>query len=679
MADKRAENWADGRANQGANHRTKHWANHWAKRRAEPTAHTGWVRALRNALVLAVLLISPLANAEQTWKINIKNGDIQEFVRQVAQITGKTFIIDPRLKGDVTVLSNSSMDANAVYELFLSVLRVHNFTATESGDVVRIQQNALGKQTPGARGNLSEIAPEELVTRVISAQNVASEELLKILRPLIPQYGHIAAVQEPNIVIISDHADNILRLQRIIRQIDVADEEELVVRPLEHAWVGSVVAILEKVAPDQIGRAAKGPQRVRLIANENNNTLMVKGNARPTAEILKLVDQLDKPTTAKGSTQVFTLNHADAATVADILSGIITESAAAGQQEEGAQPTTIKADESLNAIVVKADPSKFGEIRELIAALDVRRSQVLIEAAIVEVSIEDTQDLGVELAAVDARGETLPLVTTSTNGTIANLIGQLVPDAEGNVDVLTGLGSLTTPTLAAAKIDADAISFGAVIQAIATNRDANLLSTPSIMTLDNQEAKIVVGNEVPFRTGSFTTNTDGANNPFTTIQREDVGLQLTVTPQVNESSTVRLEVAQEVSNIVPGTNIGSTGASDIVTSKRSIETVILADDKQTIVLGGLMQDDVTATIRKVPLLGDIPVLGNLFKTRNNTQTKRNLLVFLRPTVIRNLEDADAATQAKYQRIYEVEIQSIGRGYDSVDDLVEGRRSPPREG
>ena len=625
--------------------------------------------------VFALMLLPAGANAEQTWKINIKNGDIQEFVRQVAQITGKTFIIDPRLKGDVTVLSNTSMDADSVYALFLSVLRVHNFTATASGNVVRIQQNALGKQTPGVQGNLAKVPPEELVTRVISAQNVASSELLKILRPLIPQYGHIASVDQPNIVIISDHADNIIRLQRIIRQIDVADEEELIVRPLEHAWVGTVVATLEKVAPDQIGRAAKGPQKVTLIANENNNTLMVRGNARPAAEILKLVEQLDQPTTARGSTRVIYLNHADAKAVGDILSGIIGEEGG-GSQSEGAQPTTIKADESLNAIVVKADPSKFGEIQDLVAALDIRRSQVLIEAAIVEVSVDDELNLGVEMAAGDARGETLPLASTSTNGTIGNLVGALIPEAEGNVDVLGGLASLTSPTLAAAKIDANAISFGAVITALATNQDANLLSTPSVMTLDNQEAKITVGNEVPFRTGSFTTNTDGANNPFTTIQREDVGLQLTVTPQVNEGSTVRLEIAQEVSNIVSGVNIGSNGASDLITSKRTIETVVLADDKQTVVLGGLMQDDVTKTVNKVPLLGDIPVLGNLFKSRNKTRVKRNLLVFLRPTVIRNLEDADAATQAKFNRIYEVEIESIGRAYDSIDDLVEGKRANP---
>ncbi len=638
-------------------------------------ARTSFARML---FVLALCCAGGLGTSsalaqEQTWKINIKNADIQEFVAQVAEITGKTFIIDPRLKGNVTVMSNTSMDRDAVYALFLSVLRVHNFTATSSGtgEVVRIQQNAMGKQTPGARGDLSEVAPEELVTRVVAAQNVDSAELMKILRPLIPQYGHIAAVATPNIVIISDHADNIIRLMRIIRQIDVADEDDMIVVPMKDAWVGTVVALLERVAPDQIGRSAKGPQKIQLIANERNNTLIVKGKSRPVAEVLKLIEKLDQPATAGGSTQVLPLSHAQATEVAEILNGL----SEGGTQEEGAQQTNIQADESLNAIVVKADPGRIAEIKELVAALDVRRSQVLIEAAIVEVSISDTSNLGVEMAAADGRGESVPLVSTSLDGTIGSLIGGLLPEDGEEINVLSGLAGLNSPTFAAAKIDADGISFGAVINALATNTDANLLSTPSILTLDNQEAKIVVANEVPFRTGSFTTQADGANNPFTTIQREDVGLQLTVTPHVHDGEAVRLEVSQEVSNVVDsGITIGSSGFSDVVTSKRTIDTVILADDKQTIVLGGLIQDDISDSVRKVPLLGDIPVLGNLFKSRNKSRTKRNLLVFLRPTVIRNKDDANNVTARKYSDIWEVEIESrAGSGYENLDAVVEGRR------
>jgi len=244
------------------------------------------------ALTIAILGLSiPQAWAQEgTFRMTAKNADINEFVAQVAEITGKTFVIDPRLKGNVTVISDESMDKDGVYALFLSVLRLHNFTAVPSGDVIRIQQNATGKQTPGARGDLSAVAPEELVTRVIAAQNVDSAELVKILRPLIPQYGHIASVAQPNVVIISDHADNILRLKQIIANIDVSDEEDVVMVPLKDAWVGTVVDILERVAPDQIGRNANGPQRIQIIANERNNSMVIRGKPRPIAEVLKIVE-----------------------------------------------------------------------------------------------------------------------------------------------------------------------------------------------------------------------------------------------------------------------------------------------------------------------------------------------------------------------------------------------------
>lgn len=645
--------------------------NRWRARAARPSPAS--IRqlikqrtlSLMVPALIACLLAAPSHAQPQNWKINIKNADIHEFVSQVAEITGKTFVIDPRLKGNVTVISNVSLDQEGVYALFLSVLRVHNFTATESGQVVRIQQQATGKQTPGARGALSEVAPEELVTRVIAAQNVESAELVKILRPLIPQYGHIAAVAQPNVVIISDHADNILRLREMIQQIDVSDEEQIIMVPLKEAWVGTVVAILEKVAPDQLGRSAKGPQRIQLIANERNNSLVIKGKPRPIAEVMKLVEQLDQPATTSGSTQVIYLKHSDATEVAELLTGLVGEERQG--EDAGAQPLKIQADESLNAVVVRSDPGTMAEILDIIEKLDVRRAQVLIEAAIVELRVDDTKSLGVEFATADGRGETLPLATTSLNGAIGSLLGNLIGDS-GQVDLLGAVGGLTQPTIAAAKIDVDGISFGAILTAIQTNTDANLLSTPSILTLDNQEAKIVVGQEVPFRTGSFTTTTDGANNPFQTIQREDVGLQLTVTPHVHDGNSVRLEVSQEVESVVDSAAIGAGGFSDVVTSKRNLETTILADDGQTIVLGGLIQDDVTSTVRRVPLLGSIPYIGRLFRSDTKTRRKLNLLVFLRPTVIRNDKQAVATSLRKYQDIWEVEINSEPNTPPSVQDI-----------
>ena len=609
---------------------------------------------------------------EPTWKINTaKNIDIHQFINQISSITGKTFVVDPKLRGQVTVISDAPLDKDGVYELFLSVLRLQNYTAVPSGNLVKIQQSATGKQAPGLSGDLESLAPEGLVTRVIRAQNVEATELVKILRPLIPQYGHIGAVVKSNILIISDHADNVARLKKLVKEIDIADEEEVVMLPLKEAWVGNVVALLEKLAPEQIGKGATGPQKVQIIANERNNSLVMKGNKRPLTEVIRLVEKLDKPATTADSTQVIILKYADATEAANILNALITGRRKTEESEQQSEETIIQADPSLNAVVVRTDPGTMGEILDIVEKLDIRRPQVLIEAAIVEVSIDESKKIGIEMAGADAREGSIPLISTSLEGVIGSLIGGLLPEGESDqVNVLSGLASVSSPTLAAAKIDRNAISFGAVVSALATNSDANLLSTPSILTLDNQEARILVGREVPFRTGSFTTTGDGTSNPFNTVQREDVGVELTVTPHVHNGSEVRLEVAQQITNVI-NTPVGGNAFADVVTSKRTIETTILAEDRQTIVLGGLIQDDINISNNRVPFVGDIPLFGNLFKARGKQQVKTNLLVFLRPTVLRTQDDAEDLSASKYNSIWEVEIESTN--HQSFDDLFKGIR------
>ena len=590
-------------------------------------------------LVLSFAIASaPLAaadNDQQTWQMATKRADIQEFVAQVAKITGKTFIVDPKLKGQVTVISDTPLGKDGVYALFLSVLRLQNYTAVPSGDVIRIQQSATGKQTPGVLGRPEAAAPEELMTEVIAVQNTESSELLKLLRPLIPQYGHIGSVSSPNVVIISDHADNILRLKKLIREIDVADEDEVVMVPLKEAWVGSVASILEKVAPDQIGSGAKGPTKVQVIANERNNSLVLRGKPRPIAEVIKIIDKLDRPATTTDATQVVLLSHADAENISKILSSVVGKNSSGNNS--ASQDITIAADTTLNAIVVKADPGTMSEILALLEKLDTPRAQVMIEAAIVEVTMDADSSLGVEMAAGDQRGDSAPLISTSLNGVISSLLAGAIADGDNRISVLEGLASLTSPTIAGAKIDTDGVSFGAVINAIATNSDANLLSTPSILTLDNQEAKILVGREVPFRTGSFSTTGDGASNPFTTVNRQDVGVELVVTPHVFENNDVRLEISQNITNVL-NTAVGGSGFADVVTSKRTIETTVLAADGQTIVLGGLIQDDINNTNNRIPVLGKIPLLGTLFRSTSKERTKTNLLVFLRPTILQSTEN-----------------------------------------
>ena len=633
------------------------------------------ISSIRKALLLcaAFLSLSALAaeiqESESTWQMATKNADIQEFVAQVARITGKTFIVDPKLKGQVNVISETPLGKQGVYELFLSVLRLQNYTAIPSGNVIRIQQSATGKQTPGALGGLSAAAPEELVTQIIAVQNVKSEDLLKILRPLIPQYGHIGSVSEPNVVIISDHADNIRRLKQIISDIDVAETNEIVMFPLKEAWVGDIVEILEKVAPKQVGTSATGPQKVQLIANERNNSLVLKGQSRPIADLLEIIEQLDQPATTKDATQVILLSHADAENVGKILQSILGNLGSSQSSGNASDKINVQADSSLNALIIKADPGAMGEILNIVEKLDSPRAQVLIEAAIVEVTLNDDLSFGTEIAAGDQRGQSVPLISTSLNGSIQSLLGGVIDtNNPGAVSVVQGLATMSGPTLAAAKLDLDGISFGAVITALSTNSDANLLSTPSIITLDNNEAKILVGREVPFRTGSFTTTGNGSSNPFTTVNRQDVGVELLVTPHVFNGNEVRLDVVQNISNVLP-TAVGGSTFADVVTSKRTIETTVLAGDGETIVLGGLIQDDVTETNRKVPLLGSIPILGNLFKSRTTARVKTNLLVFIRPTIISDSEQATILTNEKYSGIWEL---TSDKKKLSTEDTTEGR-------
>jgi len=622
-----------------------------------------------STLLLLSLVLSLPAASQENWKINLKNADIREFVTQVSAITGKSFIVDPRVKGNVTVISNTSMDTPAVYELFLAVLRVHGFAAVPSGNVVRIVQQVLAKQSGNPQDFSTENPGEELVTQVLSVKNTDSNELVKILRPLIPQYGHIAGLSEPNALIISDHAENIARLTQIINRIDIADNSTTRIIRLQNAWIEDVVSLLEQLAPEQMGKGAKGPNRVMIVASERTNSLIIKGEPETLDKVARLVGELDVPANRGGTIQVVRLAHSDAVQLAEILKNLIADKSPKDSASQ-AIATSIQADESLNALVIRADPATMAELKEIIARLDIRRLQVLIEAAIVEVTSDFTRTLGTELAIGDVSGSALPVGVTAPSGTLASVLANLAA-GDGQLSSVPDLGS--TPLLAAAK-RSSGVNFGVIVRALSANSDVNLLSTPSITTMDNEQAKIVVGQNVPFRTGSTTSGSNGASNPFTTIQREDVGLTLEVTPHVHDGALVRLEIHQEVSEVDKTSlaSIGSDGSADLITNKRTIDTTVLADDREVIILGGLIRDKITDVSSGVPLLKDIPILGRLFKSSNKIREKQNLLVFLRPTVLATKEDVKDMSKRKYSGIWEVQIE--GRDpLDAISDLFDGKR------
>jgi general secretion pathway protein D len=620
---------------------------------------------------ISCLLIAGLAGSMNTYAegysgtLNLKNADIREVVTQISAITGKSFIIDPRVKGNVTVVSNTKMDRDTTYELFLSVLRVHGYAAVPSGNVIRIVQQVLAKQS-GNPGDFSDnTSSEELVTQVISVRNTASAELVKILRPLIPQYGHIAGLTSPNALIISDHASNIARLAEIVNRIDVAESSTTEIVQLKEAWVEDMVALLEQLAPEQIGKGAKGPNKITLVASERTNSIVIKGDPGSISRVVALIKQLDIPANRAGTIQVVRLAHSDAAELAAILKELISQN---GKGDKPGQDiaTSIQADEALNALVIKADPSTMAELKDIIAKLDVRRLQVLIEAVIVEVTTTFNRKLGTEFSVVDA-GSNVPLIST-TNTNISNLVNSIATAAAGGA---TALPSLDSNVVGAGRLSETGSNFALLISALATNNNVDLLSTPSITTMDNEEAKIFVGQNVPFRTGSTTTGSNGTTNPFTTIQRQEVGLTLDVTPHVHDGSLIRLEISQEVSEVVENQNIGSAGSADLITSTSTIDTTVLADNNEIIILGGLIRNNTTGTENKVPFLGDIPVLGRLFKSTSTGTEKKNLMIFLRPTVLNSVEKVKEVTARKYSGVWEVEIEGTEpRG--SLSDLFDGK-------
>ena len=426
-----------------------------------------------------------------------------------------------------------------------------------------------------------------------------------------------------------------------------------------------MVVLLKELAPDQIGQDAKRPNRVTIVANERTNSLVVKGERETANRVRLLIERLDVPANRAGSTQVIRLAHSEAVELAEILVNIIGEDDR--NENSNSVKVSIQPDEALNALVVRADPSTMLEIKGIVASLDIRRMQVLIEAAIVEVNEEFTRELGTELFVADSGSGNVPLGLTAPSGTLAQVLQNLTRDTPAPVN----LGR--APFIAAGRVDKEGSSFGLIIRALATNDDVNLLSTPSITTMDNEEAKIIVGQSVPFRSGSTLTGSDGATNPFTTINREDVGLTLEVTPHIHDGNLVRLKVHQEVSEVDMRSlgTIGSTGNADLITNKRTIDTTVLVDNQEVIILGGLIRDRETIDDSRVPVLGSIPGLGFLFRSNSTTIEKQNLLIFLRPTILDNRDAIANATTKKFDGIYEVEIE--GRDPARViSDLFDGK-------
>lgn len=644
------------------------------------TTLTNPMRANFSKWMLTAMLLCPLSMPvamADTATLNLQDADIRVLIDTVSEITGKNFIIDPRVKAKVTVVSSKPMGSNELYQVFQSILQVHGFSAVQTGSVTKIVPDVNAKQgpVPTVTGNNASLG-DQLVTRVIQINHVPAAQLVPILRPLIPQQGQLAAYQPSNILLVSDRAANVNRLVKIISRIDRPDQDDIELVRLMHAPAADVAKTLTTLQRTD-SKGAQMPGQAMVTADERTNSILIGGDKATRLRLRGLIAHLDTPLDSGGDTQVVFLKYAQAADLVNILTGVSQSNSAATTTTAAAAttnnanggasarrarrtPTTnssnssdvdIQADESNNALVITAPPSVQQELRKVIAQLDVRRDQVLIEAIIAEVSLDLSKALG-STFAVSGFG-------SSSGPAIVSNLGDLA----SNVYALASGTSAAIPAgtlLAGGDISDSGSGFAFLMQALASDAATNILSTPTLMTLDNIEAEIKVGQEVPFITGSYSTaSSSSSTNPFQTIERKDVGLSLKVKPQINEGNIVQLDIEQESSSLAST----SVSTSDVVTNKREIKTSVLAESGQVIVLGGLSDDSFRDSREKVPVLGDIPFFGNFFRYNSTQKVKQTLMVFIHPVILRDSVSASAYTAKKYDffRSRQLDADIMNRG------------------
>jgi len=646
--------------------------------------------------LLSVPLAPSAAWAEQTWTVNFKDTELEELVRFVAQATGKTIIVDSKAKGRVQVISSQPLNKDQLYDLFLSILDVNGFAAVDTGDSVKIipSRDARSAAAPVVSSG-KQRENSEIVTEVIQLRNVSAATLIPVLRPLAPQQAHMAAYGPSNAIIISDAANNIARIRSVIERIDRSAIGDTDVIKLEHASAEEVVRMLEQLDKGDASKAQGAEAKnMVLVADKRTNSVLVTGDDMQRGRARALISHLDGPLAQNGNVKVYYLQYAKAKDLAAVLNKVMQNVAQMAPGGSGGQgqsapsssskgKATIEADEGTNSLIITAEADVMASLQAVIERLDIRRAQVLVEAIIVEMTGTKERDLGIQWMFSNSAGaygssSLSNDLNTATAGAAFGLLqnnGATALGTTGTTGTATGTGVTTVdPRLALGQVLGatkgqvlgigrltDNFSFNAVLNALQENTDANILSTPSLLTLDNEEASIVVGQNVPFKTGSYTQtgNASSISSPFETIQRQNVGITLKVTPHINEGDSLVLEITQEVSSLTGAAS--SVNASDVITNERKIESKVLADNGETVVLGGLIKDDVQETVQKIPLLGDIPYVGRLFRSDSTTKTKTNLMVFLRPVIVREGRDITGATAEKYRYIRNEQIESRERG------------------
>ncbi|NOT99690.1 MAG: type II secretion system secretin GspD [Sideroxydans sp.] len=594
------------------------------------------------AILFFALSAPTYAAPDDKVSLNFVNADIQEVIKAISQISKKNFLVDPRVKGSINIVSATPVSTELAYDILLSALRLQGYSAVDADGVTKIIPEADAKLyadtmvRPGVKG-------DKIVTKVIVLKNESATQMVNVVRPMIAPNNLVVAHASGNALVITDYVSNIKRIEQIIKAIDVPSADAPILIPVKNSSAVDLAATINKLMPEAVAATSgDGNQRFVLIADTRSNTLLLRAdNPGRVARVRELVSKLDNDSGAPGNFHVVTLRNADASKIAQTLRAVMsgdTSTAAAG-----AAPATgsgiVQADVASNSLIITASEPIYKNLRLAIDKLDVRRPQVFVEALIVEVTADKAAEFGVQWQSLATQGNT-SIIGGTNFGTTNNIIGLAtsktpIPGPGLNIGVLNGVGA--------------AANLGMLARALETDSNANILSSPNLLTLDNEEAKIVVGQNVPFITGQYAQS-GGATTatPFQTIERKDVGLTLKIKPQILDGGSVRLQVFQEVSSVIATANT----AAGVTTNKRSIESNILVDKDQIVVLGGLIQDTVNVVNNQIPLLGSIPLLGRLFSYESRQRSKTNLMVFIRPYVMRDQAAYEAVTARRYNQMSE---------------------------
>ena len=610
---------------------------------------------------------SALSLAQEQASINFRDADINTLIESVAEITGRSFVVDPRVRGNVTIIAPNTIDADMLYQTFLSALQVQGFQAVVDGAVVRI---VPFNQAFGVLGG----GDNEIETRLIKVDYVDAQGLAPVIRQVISTNARIQAFAESNYLVVSDIRSNVEEVVRMIEQMDQPSEAEIEVINLENISAGEAVYIVEELQQIQ-------EQGLSIVEDTLNNRVIISGPATLRTTFRNMLRTLDVPNQRESGVAVINLNYAKASNLKPILDSMMQsetflmsagESDNSGVTGSGQGGYRVEVDDSNNALVIAASPSVLREIRAVIAQLDIRKPQVLIEAVIAEVSEDQAQRLSAQLVYADQQAGGY---LTQFDNLLATIIGVGSGELEFTSDAAaSAINSVQGAVIGGGDFDAaEGRGFGLLIQALESDASTRVLSQPSIVTLDNEEGYIAVGTEVPFITGSFTSSNNNANNPFQTIDRETVGIELTVTPQVSKGSLVHLTIQQKSSSLLA--TPAQLGTADVVTAEREITTNVLVEDGEFLVLGGLMDDQYDDTETRVPILGSMPLLGPLFRSTNNGDDQGVLMVFIRPTIIRDSQSASDLSTNRFEYLIRRDLEIGEEESSQFSNSLEEIRQP----